>query len=412
MMTKGNNIFEKDSICEDKIKMLLGGYQTGYTLNQSFYKDPVIYQAEIEKIFLKNWLFAGHTSQIPNAGDYFLIEFDTESVIIVRTKDGDINAHLNVCRHRGSRVCLEKHGTKKRFTCPYHAWSYDLGGKLMTARLMSDDFDKSENGLHPAHVELVGGLIFISLADKPLSLKSMWQDLAEVFDLFGFDRMKLAHKKSFPIAANWKLAMENYQECYHCAPSHPEYAQIHAMALAPEKFEKLRDDHHKKASRAFLIKESNCYFDLARSGEEGYQYGHNPLLAGMKSGSLGGKAVAPFLGKITAYDGGSSELMIGPVNSFLIYDDHMVGYRFTPTSLDSCCCDIFWFVHEDAIEGQDYDLEKLIWLWDVTTQADEKIIVNNQKGVNSHFYRPGRLSEMEDFEQSFLNWYLNAMREN
>lgn len=390
---------------------LLDDYRYGYSLEQSFYKDPSIYQNEITNIFLKHWLFAGHTSQIPNSGDYFLFEFDKESVIIVRTKEGEIKAHLNVCRHRGSRICQEKQGTKKRFTCPYHAWSYDLKGNLITARLMRDDFDKSENGLHPAHVELVGGLIFISLAEKPLSLKSMWQDLNGAFDLFGFDHMKLADKKSYPIAANWKLAVENYQECYHCAPSHQEFAKIHAMALSPEKFKKLRDDHLKKASKAFRIKESDCYFDLAKPGDEGYQYGRNPLLEGMKSGSLGGKAVAPFLGKITEYDGGASELMIGPVNFFLIYDDHMVGYRFTPTSLDSCCCDIFWFVHEDAVEGQDYDLETLTWLWDVTTQADEKIIVNNQKGIDSHFYIPGKLSEMEYFEQSFLNWYLKVMGE-
>ncbi|WP_417624028.1 SRPBCC family protein [Paremcibacter congregatus] len=98
--------------------------------------------------------------------------------------------------------------------------------------------------------------------------------------------------------------------------------------------------------------------------------------------------VVLFLGKITAYEGGASEFMVGPVYFFLLYNDHMVGYRFLPTSLESCRCDIFWFVHEDAQEGKDYDHENLTWLWGVTTRADKEIIVNNQKGVDSRFYTP------------------------
>ncbi len=88
----------------------------------------------------------------------------------------------------------------------------------------------------------------------------------------------------------------------------------------------------------------------------------------------------------------------------------MIGYRFLPLSVGTCVCDLFWFVHEDAEEGQDYDLQQLTWLWDVTTQADETIITNNQKGVDSHFYSPGKLSEMEGFQQHFLNWYLKALK--
>ena len=89
----------------------------------------------------------------------------------------------------------------------------------------------------------------------------------------------------------------------------------------------------------------------------------------------------------------------------------MVGYRFLPVTKDTCVCDVFWFVHEEAEEGKDYDLEELTWLWDVTTQADEKIVVDNQKGVNSHFYTPGRLSDMEDFQQNFLNWYIQVLQD-
>jgi phenylpropionate dioxygenase-like ring-hydroxylating dioxygenase large terminal subunit len=392
---------------------LLAAYQPGHALPRDFYKSPEVYQAELTGIFHKHWMFAGHTSQIPKVGDYFLFNFDSESIIIVQSEDG-VKAHLNVCRHRGSHICTEKHGTAKALVCPYHAWTYGLDGSLLGARQMPDGFDKKAHSLRPVHVALVGGLIFISLADKPLSLAPMFTALSGVFDLFGFDHMRLAHQQSYSINANWKLAVENYQECYHCAPSHPEFAQIHAMAGSPEKFkaERARYLESIKSTAANKVKctEANAYFDLASPGVEGFQYGRNPLVAGALTGSKGGNPLAPLLGKLTAFDGGASEFMLGPLSFFLIYDDHMVGYRFTPTGLDTCVCDVFWFVREDAAEGTDYDRASLTWLWHITTQADERIITANKKGVNSRYYTPGPLSKMEYFEQHFLNWYLAALR--
>jgi Rieske 2Fe-2S family protein len=390
---------------------LIDNYQSGYSLEQGFYTNDDIYQKEIENIFLKHWIFAGHASQIPEHGDFFLFEFDKESIIITRTQSGEINALLNVCRHRGSHICLEKKGNTKSLICPYHAWSYDLDGKLLAARNMNDDFDKSANGLHRVHLELIGGLIFISLAEKPLSLKSMQADLKDTFDLFGFDKMKLIKQNTYPISANWKLAVENYQECYHCTPSHREYSEIHAAALPPAKLNQHWNAYLKTKTNAIRTTSCDYYFDLANEGEEGYQYSRDPLLPGMKSGTLGGKAASRLLGNITDYDGGASDLMVGPLTFFLIYNDHMIGYRFLPLSIDKCFCDVFWFIHEEAEEGKDYDLKELTWLWDVTTQADEEIIVNNQKGVNSHFYRPGKLSEMEPVQQHFLNWYLKVLKQ-
>ena len=394
---------------DKSISGLIKNYKYGYSLERAFYKSQEIYDREIENIFLKNWILAGHTSQIPNPGDYFLFEFDKESIIITRTKKDEVKALINVCRHRGSHVCLNKEGNTTAFTCPYHAWSYDLEGTLIAARIMSNDFEKSENGLHQAHVELVGGQIYISLAEEPLSLKGMQEDLADVFDQYGFDHMKLVEQRTYPIEANWKLAVENYQECYHCAPSHLDYAKIHALALAPKKFQPMKDKFLKENTSNIRTKASPYYFDLAKEGDEGYQYDRNPLLKGIKSGSRDGKPVAPLLGKVNEYGNGASEFSVGPTTYYLIYDDHMVGFRFLPTSLNTCIADVFWFVRGDAIKGKDYDLEELLWLWHVTILDDEKIIIDNKKGVDSHFYAPGKLSEMEMMEQHFLNWYLKAL---
>ncbi|MFQ3247177.1 MAG: phenylpropionate dioxygenase-like ring-hydroxylating dioxygenase large terminal subunit [Arenicella sp.] len=392
-----------------KIATAVAAQQRGHSLDRIFYQDEDIYQAELDQFFLKHWIFAGHTSQIPEIGNYFNLNFDSESIIVVRSDDNQIKAHLNVCRHRGSRLCIEDSGTTKRFTCPYHAWSYRLNGELATARNMPDDFDYAENSLHSVKLELVGGLIFISLSANPPSLKAMRDDLGDMLSHLGVDRLKLAQHERYVIPANWKLALENYQECYHCAPSHQEFAKVHAMAKSPEVYEKLKSEYWAKHPHNIKFQQFNRYFELAEHGQEGYQYDRNPLLPNKLSGSKNGAAVAPFLGDLNCYDGGASELMIGPISFFLIYDDHVLGYRFLPLSKDQCACDVFWFVDENAENGRDYDLDQLTWLWDVTTQADKTIIANNQKGVDSRFYKSGRLSEMETFQQSFLDWYLEVL---
>jgi Rieske 2Fe-2S family protein len=221
--------------------------------------------------------------------------------------------------------------------------------------------------------------------------------------------MKLVEQRTYPIEANWKLAVENYQECYHCAPSHLDFAKIHALALTPKKFDPIKEKFLNATTSNVRTEPSSYYFDLAKEGNEGYQYDRNPLLKGIKTGSLGGIPVAPLLGKINEYSEAASEFSVGPTTFFLMYDDHIVGYRFLPTSHDTCVADVFWFVRENAIEGKDYDLETLIWLWHVTILDDEKIIIDNKKGVDSHFYQPGKLSEMEAMEQHFINWYLKAI---
>lgn len=384
-------------------------HKRGHTLAQAFYTDLDIYAAEMENLFCGHWLYAGHISQVPKAGDYFLFEFDKESIIIVRSAAGDVKAHANVCRHRGSRICLEPSGSKKLFTCPYHAWSYDADGQLVSAGHMPDDFDPSGNGLHRVNVAVVEGLIFVCLSETPPSLGPLKRDLKDVFELLDIGGLKLAASKSYDISANWKLAVENYQECYHCAPAHKEFAQVHAMARPPKVFQNNKRAFETAQSGGILMQEINKYFGYAPEGAEGYQYGRNPLVEGCVSGSKDGTPLAPLLGTLTEYSGGASELMIGPLMYFLIYDDHMVGYRFLPKSVDACVCDVFWYVRSDAVEDADYDKDKLTWLWDVTTQADKEIISNNQKGVVSRFYCPGRLSNMEGFLESFLRWYLAAL---
>jgi len=392
------------------IAELIASQKPGWALDQRFYTDPEIYQLELDRIVTRNWILAGHASQIPDVGDYLVFRLANESAIIVRGKDGKIRAFANVCRHRGSLVCLENHGNKRNFQCPYHGWTYDLDGKLIAARSMTAEFNKEGHGLHPVSLELLGGLLFVCFCDDPPSLEGAQRDLAEPMALFDFENLKVAARKTYPIAANWKLAIENYQECYHCASAHPDYAKMHTLILDAQKRDRVQGPMLQRMAACGLKVIDHDFVDTyAKSGEQGYGYSRTALFEGYKTGSRDGIPVAPLLGDLKEYDGGASDFTLGPFTFFLAYSDHVVGYVFSPVDHKNCQCEIYWFVRNDAVEGKDYDRDELMWLWDVTTYADEKIIVNNWNGVNSRYYQPGPFSDMERMERRYVEWILQEL---
>ena len=389
---------------------LIASQKPGWALDQRFYTDPEIYQLELDRIVTRNWILAGHASQIPDAGDYLVFSLTNESAIIVRGKDGTIRAFANVCRHRGSLICLENRGNKRKFECPYHGWTYDLDGKLIAARSMQRGFNKEEYGLHPVSLKLLGGLVFVCFCDDPPSLEGAQRNLAEPMAMFDFENLKVAASKTYPIAANWKLAIENYQECYHCATAHPEYAKLHTLMLDPQKRDRIQGPMRQRMAACGLKDIEHDFIDTyAKPGEQGYGYSRTALFEGYETGSRDGEPVAPLLGELKDYDGGASDFTLGPFTFFLAYSDHVVGYVFSPVDHKNCQCKIHWFVRNDAVEGKDYDRDELMWLWDVTTHADEKIIVNNWQGVNSRYYRPGPFSGMERMERRYIEWLLQEL---
>lgn len=393
------------------ITQLLAQQKPGYSLQQAFYTDASIYERDVQRIYLRSWLYAGHDSEIPDVGDYFLFNFAGESVIIVRSKKDEINALINVCRHRGSRVCLEATGRVSRLTCRYHGWTYALDGSLRGASSMPESFDKAGAALKSIHLESFDGMMFINFATEPAPFEPIKRDLGDCLRPYRLDQSKVAHRQSYRIAANWKLAVENYSECYHCAPSHPEYSLGHGLAIPKAKFANLLKDVMGRAEACGLSGASvNATYMSADGFGNDRSYERYPMLRGHVTGSRTGEPVAPLLGDIKDYDGGTTDFQIGPVTFALAYCDHVVIYRFTPLSADSSDCDITWLVKSDAEEGKDYDVKNLTWLWDVTTIADQQIIEHNQEGVNSRFYEPGPYSMREEFTQRFIEWYLHALK--
>lgn len=392
------------------IAELIADQKPGYALAQRFYTDPSIYALEIERIVMRNWILAGHVSEFQEPGDFKVLSVAHESAILVRGKDGTIRGFANVCRHRGSLVCLKSKGNAQKFECPYHGWMFGIDGNLIAARNMPDDFDRSANSLLPVSVDTIHGLVFVAFCDDPPSLDGARRDLAEPMAMFDFENLKIAAYKQYPIPANWKLSIENYQECYHCATAHLEYARMHTLMLDRKKRERVQQ-HMLDRMRACGLKEIyiDYSYDKARPGEISYGYSRTALFDGYKTGSKSGEPVAPLLGDLKDYDCGASDFSFGAFSFLLAYSDHVVGYVFTPVDMKNSLCEIYWFVRSDAKEGRDYDVDALTWLWNVTTEADKTIIVNNSKGVHSRFYRPGPFSGMENPERVYVEWILEQL---
>jgi Rieske 2Fe-2S family protein len=371
---------------------LLPGCTPGHTLPQGFYEREDVFALDMEML-LGRWHCAGHVSDVPKPGDYLLHEIGRESAIVVRGADGEIRALANVCRHRGSRICTRALGHAAALTCPYHAWSYHLDGRLRQAREMPADFDPAAHGLRGLPLAVIGGLIFVSFGSAPPLLTAAADALAPMAARYGWATARVAARKSYRVAANWKLVLENYHECYHCGPAHPEFSALHALA---------RPDH-----RAITGRDAEEWA-AAPDGQEMVRVMHSALVDGVKTGSRDGQLLAPMMADAVS----ASECVfaeVGFLSAFLAYPDYGVSYRFVPRTVCHTEMEVLWLVRGEAVAGRDYDQDALTWLWDVTSQADKVIIERNQAGVLSRAYRPGPFSLMEPGTRQYVERYVGEI---
>ncbi|HLY55505.1 MAG TPA: aromatic ring-hydroxylating dioxygenase subunit alpha [Stellaceae bacterium] len=390
----------------------IAAHRKGLALDRRFYTDPAIFEREMARFALRHWHCAGHASMAPEPGDFFTVEIGRESVILVRGQDGALRALLNVCRHRGSRVCTEAEGRAKGggFSCPYHAWSYGLDGSLRAARQMPEDFDRSAYGLKTLPLRVIEGLVFIAFTDAPLGLAHVEEALAGTARPYGWGDARVAFRETYKVAANWKLAVENYMECYHCAPAHQEYSRFHVFARPDALNREIDRTVRDRAARLGVrILELDRWAEQAAPGEEAADAMRSSLYEGYVSGSEDGGPVAPLMGGFTDYDGGVTFFDVGPTSTFLAYPDHGLIYRFVPRTVDETEMEVIWLVRGDAREGVDYDLERLTWMWRVTSLADKRIIELNQQGVNSRWFEPGPYMPMEGGASRFVEWCLKEI---
>ncbi len=395
--------------------LLAANTRSGYTLDQRFYCDDAVFAEDMAQIITRKWIVAGHIDRIRKKGDYFLFKIGKESIIVIRSDDATVGAFYNVCRHRGSVICTEPKGRVARLTCPYHAWSYGLDGALLSARLMPADFSKQDNGLHRCHVRVFHGFIFINMSDEePVDFDATFADLAPFLDFHGFTDAKIAHAESYPTDANWKLVVENFVECYHCAPSHPEFSSMHsaqalvAFGAGPSSGPADAVDEYLPALKAWEARAAALGRPIGTI-DDGPESSHLRLLLqrtireGYDSETQDGRPASSLMGKRVAFDQGRMYLSFSPFTQLVATNDFAVLFLFTPRSTRHTDVDLYWLVDGKA---SDVDVKKMIWGWDQTTKQDKVITENNQAGILSTRYQPGRYSDQERRVVTFQHWYL------
>lgn len=391
---------------------LLAERRPGFSLARPFYTDPELFRLDMETIFYRDWLFAGHGCEIPRQGDYFLHEVGDYSVIVIRGADGRIRALHNTCRHRGQRLCNEARGNRRKLVCPYHQWAYGSDGALVAARLMADKIDFADYGLKTAHCREVGGYIFVCVADEAPDFEPCREQLAPYMDPHRLDEAKVAFESTIVEEGNWKLVWENNRECYHCRGSHPELCRTWSDSAV------INGARADEAGATNMAHWARCEaaglasrFKLHPSGQ--YRTARLPLTGEAESFTTSGKrAVARPLGGIAEQRIGSMLLFHYPSSWNHLLVDHAISFKVMPIGPRQTRLTTKWLVHMDAVEGVDYDLKTLTEVWLATNDEDRMLVEQNQRGINSPAYEPGPYAPAdENGVVQFVEWYCTLMQQ-
>jgi Rieske 2Fe-2S family protein len=383
----------------------------GYALPGAFYRDAAFYQLDLDLVFHREWIFAGHDCEIPKAGDYFTLQVGDYPLIVARAADGRIHAHHNTCRHRGFRLCDATHGSARRFVCPYHQWTYDPDGRLLRARAMDDQaFDPSGFGLKPAHVGSVGGYIFVCVAPEAPDFAPLRDMVAPYFAPFDVANAKVAFESTIIEEGNWKLVLENNRECYHCAGSHPELCRT--FPEAPSFMRTTNAQGEGVIEKFWKAREADglpSRFRIAESGQ--YRVSRIPLMDDARSYTMTGRpAVSKLIGTVPHGDLGTLMFFHFPSTWNHFLGDMVISFRVLPIGPKRTEVTTRWMVSRDAVEGVDYDLKTLTEVWTATNDQDRALVERNQRGIDSPAYEPGPYSlDYEDGVIQFIDWYTTTI---
>jgi Rieske 2Fe-2S family protein len=385
----------------------LRGRRPGHTLPRRFYTDPSFYQLDLESIYYREWLFAGHDCEIAKPGAFFTMQVGEYPIVIVRSNDGAIRAFHNSCRHRGSRICAAERGKVAKLVCPYHSWTYELDGRLLYARDMDKSFDAKSHGLKAVHCESVGGYIWICLARQAPDFEPFRKVVEPYLAPHRLTEAKIAFESTIVENGNWKLVWENNRECYHCSANHPELCRTFPEAPTVTGVVGAMGDpmiraHWDRCEAAGLP----SAFAISEDGQ--HRATRMPLLRDAVSYTMSGKAAVrrPLSDGVTEPRIGALLLFHYPTTWNHVLGDHAVSFRVTPIGPKQTQVTTKWLVHKDAVEGVDYTIDELTRVWMATNDQDRRIVEENQIGVSSPAFEPGPYAEShEGGVMQFVEWY-------
>ncbi|MBO2990401.1 aromatic ring-hydroxylating dioxygenase subunit alpha [Leucobacter tardus] len=407
-----------------EISDLLERRRAGFSLESPFYTDPDLFAVDMRAIFGEHWIYAASVAEVPEPGDYVTVEYGPYSLVVLRNDDAGVNVLHNVCRHRGARVLTEPTGTTGNLVCGYHSWTYSPEGELIHASAPGEiDFDKECYALKRAHGKIVAGLIFICLADEP---PTDFDETAKIFEPYlaphELSTAKVAYQQNIVEEGNWKLVMENNRECYHC-DGHPELAcsLFPTWGLTDETVPKHLEDVWERNQDAQASLEYRCRryglpYEVVEELDTrvaGIRISRESLDGDGESFSPDGHRLSKkLLGDLPDFRLGRCSMHLQPNSWFHFLGDHVITFGAFPINEHQTLVRTTWLVADDAVEGVDYDLDKLTHTWKQTNLQDKAFVELCQQGASSPVYEPGPYMKSEYQVEAFINWYVQRMQEH
>ena len=385
-----------------KISALFAQRKLGHALPQALYNDMDVFEFDMLAIYGQSWMLVGLECELPKAGATLAMNIGPWPIVVVRGRDGTLRAFHNSCRHRGAQICKTGHSSSPRLVCPYHKWTYELTGELVSAPRMAEDFEMNDHGLTPIAIEVLEGAVHICLSDNPPAFDEYRAKAGPLMAPHEFANAKLAHESVLVEMANWKLVMENARECYHCLTGHPELS-----ASFPTGTTAYFDYDDKAALEAYNNKMESMGLPVGPVEGDWWQAMRFPLNPGFVTMSADGKPlVAKTMGKVGDGDIGTMRWALEPHSFCHTLGDFTFIFSALPVAPNETHVVAKWYVSKDAVEGVDYTAEGLSDIWNKTNIQDRDLAENNQKGVNSIGYKPGPYSpEAEVLVLRIIDWY-------
>ena len=358
------------------------------TLGAEDYTSQVVYDDEREKIWWGDWVCAGRAEEIANPGDFITRDIAGESIFVVRNEEGALRAFYNVCSHRGTKFLDDGAGhVRKAFKCPYHAWTYDLNGRLIgTPNIQEDEyFDRASHPLHEVGIDTYAGFIFVNLTlgGPRRPLMDALTDGAEsmtVFERFKMDELRVGVRIVYEVEANWKIVVENYNECLHCPTIHPELVQVVPLFRFGEVWdEDIRDDG-------------------------------NRMMQGATSFTATGTSELPKFPDLEPED---YEMYYGsfefPNLMLNLHPDCVMYYIGYPKGPNHTTVVSEYLFRPETIERDDFKPQPVVDFWDLISRQDWEVCQRAQTGVGSRAYTTGIYPRQDRFLYWFNEEYRLAM---
>ena len=353
------------------------------------YTSPVWYEREVERVFRKSWNFVGHVSQLPDPGNFLTVEIAGVPLIVVRGQDNAVRAFFNSCRHRGSKL-LSGDGNCKLIRCPYHAWAYDLAGKLVATPLVDEEMEgrRGDLSLHAVRLDVVDGFMLVAFDHALPPAREALGSLSKEWAPYGPAELVCTRRKSWDVKANWKLWYENYNDSLHVPFVHPG-------SLAKQKVKSRQRASHVETDGAYI-----AHFTV-HAGSRG-------LLEEDQA-----KALPRFPKLSGRYTEGTYYPCLLPATLFGLTVDCVWVFELYPKGPDRTTLVAASLFSKEQTEQADF-AEKAAYYYrrvDTIVPEDNEAVERQQEGLCLPVGLSGKFTHMETLCHAFDNWVLDQVVE-